>query len=94
MTQRPEKKQWFVYVIVNAANEAYTGVTYDVSPDRRLGEHNRGHGAKYTRGRGPWTLAYAEGGYTSRGEAQARERELKRDVRMKASLKKMPGAGS
>ncbi|MDH5750238.1 MAG: GIY-YIG nuclease family protein [Rhodospirillales bacterium] len=89
MIKRDENKQWFVYVIVNSRNEAYTGVTHDVSPERRIDEHNQGRGAKYTRGRGPWRLAYVEAGFDSRGKAQARERELKRDVRMKSALKEI-----
>jgi predicted GIY-YIG superfamily endonuclease len=36
----------------------YTGIALDV--ERRLAEHRRGTGAKYTRSRGPLTVVYRE----------------------------------
>lgn len=82
-------KRWFVYIILNRRNEAYTGITFDETPDRRLAEHNGadGKGSRYTAGRGPWRLIYAEKGFSGRAEAQARERALRRDRRFKSSLK-------
>lgn len=54
--------RWFVYLLVNAEGMTYVGATLGASPDRRLAEHNRGasRGARSTKGRGPWMLAYAE----------------------------------
>jgi putative endonuclease len=55
-------RRWWVYLIINTAGRSYVGVTFDASPARRLAEHN-GAGpsaARSTRGRGPWSLAYAE----------------------------------
>jgi putative endonuclease len=82
-------KRWFVYVLLNKRNEAYTGVTYDETPERRLEEHNglRPGGAKYTRSRGPWELIYTETGFQDRSEAQAREAQIKKDREFKARLK-------
>jgi len=82
-------KQWFVYVLINLRGECYTGVTLDDSPDRRLDEHNgeRPGGAKYTRARRPWTLIYAENGFATRGAAQSRELQIKKDRALKKRLK-------
>ncbi|SCA55759.1 Excinuclease ABC subunit C [Candidatus Terasakiella magnetica] len=84
-----KEKRWFVYVLLNKRGEAYTGVTYDTSPTRRLEEHNgkRAGGAKYTRARGPWELIYAECGFTDRSAAQSREAAIKKDRDFKARLK-------
>jgi putative endonuclease len=77
---------WFVYVIVNAARIAYTGIATDVTA--RLAQHNgekRG-GAKFTRGRGPWRVAHVEGPM-AKGDALKREAAIKKDRRFKNSLK-------
>lgn len=47
---------WHLYLIRTASGQLYTGVTTDVA--RRLGQHQRGRGAKSLRGKGPLTLAY------------------------------------
>ncbi|WP_028880503.1 GIY-YIG nuclease family protein [Terasakiella pusilla] len=82
-------KRWFVYVLLNERGEAYTGVTYDETPDRRLEEHNglKPGGAKYTRARRPWQLIYAETGFDGRSDAQVRELQIKKDRKFKAKLK-------
>lgn len=49
---------WGVYIIENPAGLLYTGITPHVG--RRILAHNEGKGAKYTRGRGPWSLVYWE----------------------------------
>ena len=51
----------------------YIGSALDL--DQRLAEHLRGH-SPYTRGRGPWTLAYSED-YATLPEARRRERQIK-----------------
>ena len=80
-------KRWFVYVIGNPRGEFYTGITFDNDPERRLREHNAGTGAKYTRGRAPWSLVYIETGFESRAAAQAREHTLKNDFALKRQLR-------
>ena len=55
-------------------NSFYIGYTTDVA--RRLGEHNAGAGAKYTRGRTPVTVRYVEY-WNSQSDAMSREWELK-----------------
>ncbi|NJB69313.1 putative endonuclease [Desulfobaculum xiamenense] len=54
MSEATPRSPWFVYLLRCADGTLYCGVTTDVS--RRLGEHNAGTGARYTRGRGPITL--------------------------------------
>lgn len=70
---------WFVYVVVNPAGRTYVGVTRGDSPDRRVAEHNGKKAARSTRGRGPWSLAYAEKA-ADRSAALSREWHLKRDA--------------
>ena len=66
---------WSVYLLRCGDGSLYCGIALDVQA--RLAQHQAGQGAKYTRGRGPLELAYAEacGG---RGEALRRERAVKR----------------
>ena len=42
---------YFVYVLCNRAGILYTGIAKNVAT--RLGQHNDGRGARFTRGRGP-----------------------------------------
>ncbi len=73
-----EPSPWFVYVLQSEARPVtYVGIAKDV--DARLTQHNgeaKG-GAKSTRSARPWKVARTEGPFESRGEAQAREYELK-----------------
>ena len=82
-------KRWFVYVLINARGETYTGVTFDLCPERRLEEHNglRPGGAKFTRARGPWQLIYVESDFENRSQAQSREAAIKKDRAFKQQLK-------
>ena len=50
---------YYVYVLLNGAGIAYTGIAKDVAV--RLDQHNSGTGARFTRGRGPWRVVHAEG---------------------------------
>lgn len=75
---------WFVYVLLNDAGTAYTGIAKDVAA--RLERHNAGAGARFTRGRGPWRVAHVEGPM-EHGDALRREMAIKRDTGFKAGLK-------
>ena len=66
---------WHIYIILCSDDSLYTGITTD--PQRRFGEHARGRGAKYFRGRPPLRIVYLEGGH-SRSSATRREAEIKR----------------
>lgn len=62
-----------------ADHSLYTGVAKDL--EARLFEHNRGKGAKYTRGRRPVYLVYQETA-KDRGAALRREAEIKKMTRI------------
>ncbi|WP_137284287.1 GIY-YIG nuclease family protein [Halorussus salinisoli] len=64
----------WVYIIECDDGSLYTGYTTDV--ERRVREHDRGEGAKYTRGRTPVELVYTEQ-FESKSAAMSREYELK-----------------
>jgi len=66
--------RWFVYVARCADGTLYTGITTDL--ERRIAEHNRGRGAKYTAARRPVALAWAEAA-ADRSAASRRERAIK-----------------
>ena len=66
---------WYLYILRCGDGTLYTGITTDVV--RRLEAHRQGRGAKYTRGRGPLTLAYQE-------ECGSHSEALKRELEVKA----------
>jgi putative endonuclease len=76
----PSHKSHFVYIVRCADGTYYTGYTTELA--RRIREHNEGKGAKYTRGRGPVELVYAEEG-ADRSWAQSREEAIKQLPRTK-----------
>lgn len=72
------KKQWYVYIIKCSDNSLYTGITTNV--ERRLNEHNKGVGAKYTKNKGPVVLmAVFEA--SNRSEASKEEYRIKQLTR-------------
>ena len=66
---------WYLYILRCKDNTLYTGITTDV--EKRLEAHQRGKGAKYTRGRGPLELVYRE-------ECGDHSTALKREAEIKA----------
>lgn len=75
MTTRPtDEGAWCVYVVRCADHTLYTGIARDAQ--KRVAEHNRGRGAKYTRNRLPVRLVYTEPA-GDRGAALRREYEIK-----------------
>jgi len=70
----------FVYILRCKDNSLYTGWTNDL--ENRLNMHNKGLGAKYTRGRGPCTLVYFEK-FDNKIDAQKREFQIKKLSREK-----------
>ncbi|MDR1567529.1 MAG: GIY-YIG nuclease family protein [Streptococcaceae bacterium] len=65
----------YFYVLKCRDNSFYGGYTTDVN--RRLDEHNRGIGAKYTRGRTPVKLIHSEK-FSSKNEAMRAEAKFKK----------------
>jgi len=66
---------FFCYIVECADGSFYTGWTTD--PARRVKQHNRGIGAKYTRQRRPVRLVYVEP-LENRSEAMRREHTIKK----------------
>jgi putative endonuclease len=74
---------FYCYILECSDGTYYTGWTTD--PDRRLNQHNKGQGSRYTRARRPVHLVYLED-QPDRSSAQKRERRLKtysRDRKLK-----------
>ena len=65
----------YAYLLLCADGSLYAGWTNDLR--RRLHAHNEGHGAKYTRGRRPVRLVYAES-FDTKEAAQKRESQIKK----------------
>ncbi|KHD84159.1 GIY-YIG nuclease family protein [Heyndrickxia ginsengihumi] len=79
MEKRIKTSQYF-YVLLCCDGSFYGGYTVDI--DRRLNEHNRGIGAKYTRTRTPVKLLYyCE--YETKKEAMQAEYSFKQLTRKK-----------
>lgn len=64
----------YVYILKCRDSSLYTGYTTDLK--RRIRMHSEGKGAKYTRGRGPFTLVHVEE-FAYKWEALQREAEIK-----------------
>jgi putative endonuclease len=69
---------WYVYILKCADGTLYTGYTNDV--DARVGKHNAGKGAKYTKSRLPVVACHREELY-SKSLAMKREYRIKRLTR-------------
>mgnify|MGYP000892171379 CR=1 FL=1 len=70
----------YTYILKCSDNTFYTGWTKNL--DRRLEEHSKGTGSKYTRARLPVELVYYERFLTD-SEARKREIEIKKLTRKK-----------
>ena len=66
---------WVVYILKCADETLYTGITNDLPA--RMAAHSEGRGAKYTKGRAPFTLIYQES-CPDRSAASKRERAIKK----------------
>lgn len=65
----------YTYILRCSDGSLYTGWTNHI--EKRVKAHNKGQGAKYTRGRLPVILVYYEA-YSTKEEAMRREYEVKR----------------
>ena len=74
-----QSSAWFVYLVRCRDGSLYCGIAKNLK--KRLAEHNSpDKGAKYTRGRRPVQLVYAEE-VSSRAQATQREGRIKRMTR-------------
>lgn len=71
----PHNSLWVCYLLRCADDTLYCGITNDLA--KRLAAHNAGTAAKYTRARGPVTLAYVE-------RCDDKSAALKRELAIKA----------
>lgn len=69
---------WALYVVRCSDRTLYTGISTDT--ERRIGQHNAGTGAKYTRSRGPVRLV-ASWPYPDRSTASKAEAAFKKLTR-------------
>jgi putative endonuclease len=65
---------WWVYIVECRDRSLYTGITNNL--DARVGAHNDGRGARYTRSRRPVRLLWSER-KRNRSSALRREAEIK-----------------
>jgi putative endonuclease len=72
----------YCYILQCSDGTFYTGWTTD--PERRVAQHNKGIGAKYTSIRRPVKLVYLEP-HPNRTEAMKRELEIKKMKREQKS---------
>lgn len=72
----------YCYILECSDGTYYTGWTLD--PDRRIKQHNKGIGAKYTSTRRPVKLVYLEP-QPNRSDAMKREIAIKKMKRMQKS---------
>ena len=78
---------YFVYLIKTKPGyykKSYVGYTNNLK--KRLGLHNSGRGAKFTRGK-KWKLVYYER-YDSKSEAMKNEYRLKKNYKLRKKLTK------
>ena len=81
---------YFVYVIsTNTNSKLVTYVGYTNNIKKRLNLHNRGKGAKFTRGR-RWKVIYSEK-YATKSEAKSREYYIKKNRKFRNFIKKKFG---
>ena len=77
---------YFVYLLGNKKNSKLTTyVGYTNNLKKRLNLHNRGMGAKYTRGR-KWKIIYSEK-YSTKSEAISREYYIKKNRKLRNLIK-------
>ena len=70
---------WEVYMVRCRTGEFYTGCTTDIK--RRVKQHNRGSGSRFTRSRRPVVLVYHEP-CSTKSSALKRENQIKRMTRL------------
>ena len=74
MTKDVNRKNWSVYIVECKDKRLYTGITDNL--ERRIKQHNRGRGCRFTKFRLPVKLVFREKS-VSKGLALKREAEIK-----------------
>ena len=70
-----ENENWYVYILLCRDGTLYTGITNDIK--KRMLAHEKGKGAKYTKGRGPFKLVY-ENTFNNQSTAMKEENRIKK----------------
>ena len=71
---KKKKQSWFVYILLCSDSTLYTGITNNIN--KRVEDHKKGIGAKYTKGRSPLSLIWQEK-HPNKSSASKREYEIK-----------------
>jgi putative endonuclease len=77
---------YYVYMLKSLEKKSVTYVGYTINLKNRITLHNKGKGAKFTRGR-KWKLIYKEK-LQSKNKAISREYYIKKNRKLRNSLKK------
>ena len=76
---------YYVYMLKSIEKKPVTYVGYTINLKKRISLHNKGKGAKFTRGR-KWKLIYKEK-YTSKNKAISREYYIKKNRKLRNQIK-------
>ena len=77
---------YYVYMLKSIERKPVTYVGYTINLKKRINLHNKGKGAKFTRGR-KWKLIYNEK-YLSKIKAISREYYIKKNRNLRNQIKK------
>ena len=77
---------YYVYMLKLISKKSITYVGYTKDIKKRIGLHNSGKGAKFTRGR-KWKLIYKEK-FVSKNKAISREYYIKKNRKIRDLIKK------
>ncbi len=76
---------YYVYMLKSIEKKIVTYVGYTVNLKERISLHNKGKGAKFTRGR-KWKLIYKEK-FSSKNKAISREYYIKKNRKLRNEIK-------
>ena len=76
---------YYVYMLKSIEKKPVTYVGYTINLKDRINLHNKGKGAKFTRGR-KWKLIYKEK-FTSKNKAISREYYIKKNRKIRNQIK-------
>ena len=77
---------YYVYMLISIEKNPVSYVGYTTNVINRITLHNKGKGAKFTRGR-KWKLIYKEK-YASKNKAISREYYIKKNRKLRNEIKK------
>ena len=76
---------YYVYMLKSVEKKSVTYVGYTIDLKNRIALHNKGKGAKFTRGR-KWKLIYKEK-FSSKNKAILREYYIKKNRKVRIRIK-------